>query len=64
MQVSDRLDEVTAASGALADQEEPVRRTRLIDALSGLSTVLLSHLDYEEEHIAGRLRGWADWGWQ
>ena len=62
-QVSDLLDEVTAAAGALAEQEEPARRTRLIDALSGLSTVLLAHLDYEEEHIAGTLRTWAGWGW-
>jgi hypothetical protein len=62
-QVSDLLDEVTAAAGALAGQEEPVRRTRLIDALSGLSTVLLAHLDYEEEHIAGTLRTWAYWAW-
>jgi hypothetical protein len=62
-QVSDLLDEVTTAAAALADQEEPALRTRLIDALSGLSAVLLAHLDYEEDHIAGTLRTWAGWGW-
>jgi Hemerythrin HHE cation binding domain len=62
-QVSDLLDEVTTAAAALAGQEDPARRTQLIDALGGLSAVLLAHLDYEEEHIAGTLRTWAGWGW-
>jgi hypothetical protein len=62
-QVSDLLDEVSAAAADLASHEEPATRTRLIHALGDLSTVLLAHLDYEEEHIAGTLRTWAGWGW-
>jgi Hemerythrin HHE cation binding domain len=61
--VSALLDEVSAAAADLAGQEEPATRKRLIDALADLSTVLLAHLDYEEEHIAGTLRTWAGWGW-
>ncbi len=61
--VSDLLDDVSAAAADLAGQEEPATRKRLIDALADLSTVLLAHLDYEEEHIAGTLRSWAGWGW-
>jgi hemerythrin HHE cation binding domain-containing protein len=61
--VSGLLDDVSAAAADLAGQEEPATRNRLIDALGDLSTVLLAHLDYEEEHIAGTLRTWAGWGW-
>ena len=61
--VSDLLDDVSAAAADLESQEEPTTRKRLIDALGDLSTVLLAHLDYEEEHIAGTLRTWAGWGW-
>jgi hypothetical protein len=61
--VADLLDVVSAAAAELAGQEEPTARTRLIDVLGGLSAVLLAHLDYEEEHIAGTLRTWAGWRW-
>ncbi len=61
--MSDLLDDVSAAAADLAGQEEPTTRKRLIDALGDLSTVLLAHLDYEEEHIAGTLRTWAGWRW-
>ncbi len=61
--VSGLLDSVSAAAMDLASEEEPAIRKRLIDALSDLSTVLLAHLDYEEEHIADTLRTWAGWGW-
>jgi hypothetical protein len=61
--VSDLLDDVSAVAADLASHEEPTTRKRLIDALGDLSTVLLAHLDYEEEHIAGTLRTWAGWGW-
>ncbi|HEY2312248.1 MAG TPA: hemerythrin domain-containing protein [Streptosporangiaceae bacterium] len=62
-QVSDLLDGVSAVASELAGHEEPAARERLIDALGDLSTVLLAHLDYEEEHIAGTLRTWAGWPW-
>jgi hypothetical protein len=62
-EVADLLDQVSAAAADLAGREEPATRIRLIDALSGLSAVLLAHLDYEEEHIAGTLRTWAGWRW-
>jgi hypothetical protein len=62
-QVSDLLDDVSAAAADLAGQEEPATRKHLIDALGDLGTVLLAHLDYEEEQIADTLRTWDGWGW-
>ena len=62
-EVADLLDEVSAAAADLAGQEERATRTRLIGALGRLSAVLLTHLDYEEEHIAPALRTWPGWGW-
>jgi hypothetical protein len=61
--VSDLLDDVSAAAADLAREEASAARKRLIDALGELRTVLLEHLDYEEEHIADTLRTWAGWGW-
>ena len=44
--------------------EPTAARDRLIAALSALSTDLLAHLAYEEEHIAGTLRTFTRWpGW-
>jgi hypothetical protein len=62
-EVSELLDDVSAAAADLASQEDPVARRRLAVALASLSTVLLAHLDYEEVHIADTLRSWAGWGW-
>jgi hypothetical protein len=62
--VSDLLDDVSAAAAELAGQEQAAVRQRLIDALELLSTELLAHLDYEEEHISDSLRSWTRWpGW-
>jgi Hemerythrin HHE cation binding domain len=62
--VSDLLDDVSAAALELADQEQAATRQRLIDSLQLLSTELLAHLDYEEEHVADTLRSWTGWpGW-
>ena len=50
---------------AEADPASPdAARDRLIAALGALSTDLLAHLAYEEEHIASTLRTFARWpGW-
>ena len=60
--VSGLLDDVSTAAMELASQEEAATRKRLIDALTDLSTVLLAHLDYEEEQISDTLRSWTGWG--
>jgi hypothetical protein len=59
--VSDRLDEVDAAAQTLSDRDEPEERDRLASALRDLSTDLLTHLSYEEEHISDTLRTWTSW---
>ena len=60
--ISTLLDDVEAATQELA--EPTAARDRLIAALSALSTDLLAHLAYEEEHIAGTLRTFTRWpGW-
>lgn len=75
--VSTLLDEVEAATEDLATgdlatrdlaEADPVSpdaaRDRLIASLGALSTDLLAHLAYEEEHIASTLRTFARWpGW-
>ena len=62
--VSDLLDDVSAAALELADREDAAVRQRLIDALGVLSTELLAHLGYEEQHISDTLRSWTSWpGW-
>jgi hypothetical protein len=60
--VATLLDEVEAATQDLA--EPAAARDRLTAALAALSTDLLAHLAYEEEHIADTLRTFARWpGW-
>ena len=59
--VSGLLDEVEAAAQALSGREDPARRERLTGALQDLSTDLLTHLRYEEEHISDTLRTWNAW---
>jgi hypothetical protein len=59
--VSDLLDEVDAAARELGEQEDPAGRERLTRALQNLSTDLLAHLQYEEEHISDTLRSLTSW---
>ena len=55
------LEEVEAA---VQELEEGTARDRLVQALHTLSTDLLAHLAYEEEHIADTLRTFTRWpGW-
>jgi len=61
LSVSRLLGAVESAAQALSEREEPAVRARLTGALQDLSTDLLAHLDYEEEHIAGTLRTWSHW---
>jgi hypothetical protein len=64
--VSALLDEVEAATEHLTtgDLAEGGARDRLIAALGALSTDLLAHLAYEEEHIASTLSTFTRWpGW-
>lgn len=59
--VSTLLDDIEVAA---EDLSEGGARDRLIAALGALSTDLLAHLAYEEEHIAGTLRTFTRWpGW-
>ena len=59
--VSTLLDEVAAAAQELSEE---TARDRLIAALGVLSTDLLAHLAFEEEHIASTLRTFTRWpGW-
>ena len=59
--VSGLLDDVSAAAQALGERDEPPVRERLTGALQRLSTDLLAHLSYEEEHISDTLRTWTAW---
>ena len=60
--ISTLLDDVAAATQELA--EPATARDRLIAALGALSTDLLAHLAFEEEHIASTLRTFTRWpGW-
>jgi Hemerythrin HHE cation binding domain len=70
--VATLLDEVEAATEHLATEhlttgelaEPAAARDRLIGALGALSTDLLAHLAFEEEHIASTLRTFTRWpGW-
>ncbi len=59
--VSTLLDAIEVAA---EDLSEGGARDRLIAALGALSTDLLAHLAYEEEHIASTLRTFTRWpGW-
>jgi hypothetical protein len=59
--VSGLLEEVEAAAQAFGSREDPALRERLTRALQNLSTDLLAHLQYEEEHISDTLRTWTAW---
>lgn len=62
--VSELLSEVEAAAGNLTDAKNTEARQRLTAALEALSTDLLAHLAYEEEHVADTMRtmnGWPGW---
>lgn len=65
--VSTLLGDVEAATGDLAEEDlagPSPARDRLIAALGALSTDLLAHLAFEEEHIASTLRTFTRWpGW-
>jgi hypothetical protein len=65
--VATLLGEVEAATEHLTTGElaEPAAaRDRLVGALGALSTDLLAHLAFEEEHIASTLRTFTRWpGW-
>jgi Hemerythrin HHE cation binding domain len=64
--VSALLDDIEAATENLTpgDLAEDGVRDRLIAALGALSTDLLAHLAYEEEHIASTLSTFTRWpGW-
>jgi Hemerythrin HHE cation binding domain len=64
VRVAGLLDEVEAAAGELARQEDPAVRQRLTTALDVLSTELLAHLAYEEDNVADTMRvmtGWPGW---
>jgi hypothetical protein len=60
--VAERVTELEAAANALdgADDLEAARE-RVVWALTGLGTLLLEHLDYEErslESVLGRMQSW------
>jgi Hemerythrin HHE cation binding domain len=62
--VSGLLDAVESAARELRDGTEPAARDRLTDTLRQLSTDLLAHLQYEEDHISDTLRtlsAWPSW---
>jgi Hemerythrin HHE cation binding domain len=61
--VAGLLDNVEAAAGDLAGQEDPAVRQRLTAALQTLSTDLLAHLAYEEDNVADTMRSMTGWGW-
>lgn len=60
--VSDYLDEVESLANALVSVDGATIRAELVQALDNLATVLLAHLDYEEESIGPTLlqfKGWS-----
>jgi Hemerythrin HHE cation binding domain len=59
--VSDILDDIEAAAQRLDDTAAPAIRTRLVDALGGLSDHLLEHLDVEERALVPVLLTWERW---
>lgn len=59
--VSDLLDEIEAAAGALDDAGTTTARQRLADALTTLSRHLLEHLDVEENALAPVFLTWQGW---
>jgi hypothetical protein len=55
-QIADQLDEVSAAAGALTDEDDEQARRRVVDALNTLASDLLEHLAYEELSLGPVLR--------
>ena len=54
--ISDQLDEVAAAAGALTERDGGDARQRVVDALNDLAEDLLEHLAYEELAVGPTLR--------
>jgi Hemerythrin HHE cation binding domain len=54
--VSDLLDDVEAAAGALRGEINGDQRTRIASALDELAEHLLEHLEFEEESVAEAMR--------
>jgi len=59
--VAGHLEEIETAATALGELGTPEQRSRLIDSLETLSRDLLTHLDFEEEHISPTLRTLTHW---
>ncbi len=61
--VAEFVHELEAAANALDGADDPERaRERLVAALTGLGTLLLEHLEFEEhslEPVLGRMQTWA-----
>jgi hemerythrin-like domain-containing protein len=55
-QVSDLLDVIEVAAGALTETDGDDARRRVIDGLRDLRAHLLEHLDYEEQSAGPTLR--------
>lgn len=60
-EVAVRLDDIEAAANTLVAQDNAGNRTRLSDALDGITAVLLEHLAFEEEAIGPTILGWSHW---
>ena len=54
--ISDQLDEVAAAAGALTDRDGGDARQRVVDTLNTLADDLLEHLAFEELAVGPTLR--------
>jgi iron-sulfur cluster repair protein YtfE (RIC family) len=54
--VSTLLDEVERAASAMSDGCDDTARRRVVDALTGLATQLLEHLQYEEREAGPTIR--------
>jgi flagellin-specific chaperone FliS len=61
--VSDHLDEVQAAAGALAEVDTAQARERVARSLEVLATHLLAHLDYEEGSVGPAICRWGKLAW-
>ena len=60
--VADLVHELEAAANALQDAADPdAVRERVVVALTGLGTLLLEHLDYEERNLEGVLGRMDTW---
>ena len=61
-EVSDLLDEVEAAAGALRGEIATEQRARVATALDDLAGHLLEHLEFEEENVAEAMRAMPPFG--